>query len=107
MNIQELKNADLRRSILTLLAYDVDYQLNQTFISMALEAIGKSVTKDILDNQLLWLKIQNFVNIDENNNLRIVTLTDHGLEVAKGKARVHGVRDLRPSELSEIKQFKG
>ena len=32
----------------------------------------------------------------------MVTLTDRGLEIARGKARAPGIRDLRPSELRDI-----
>ncbi len=102
MNIQQAQTEDLRRSILTLLAYDNDYRLNQDLIGMALDANGKSVTADSLSNQVLWLQEQGFVTTENLGRLRVVTLTDRGLEVAKGKARAHGIRDLRPSEIRDI-----
>ncbi len=101
--MHNLINQDTRRSILTLLALDSDYQLNQELIGMALEANGKTVTADTLSNQLSWLAEQDFITLETLSALKIATLTDRGLEIAKGKSRVAGVRDLRPSEIAHIK----
>lgn len=36
--------------------------------------------------------------------ITVISLTDRGLEIARGKAKAHGIRDLRPSEIAEMSQ---
>lgn len=104
MNLQTQIDADLRRTLIQLLAYDVDYSLNDNLLYSAVEGLGKTLTRDQLANHLGWLTEQNLISTRKIASMTIATLTDRGLDVAKGKVRIHGVRDLRPSELHEIGQ---
>ena len=51
----------------------------------------------------MWLEEQGLVTrLYPAPGLTVAALTDRGLEIARGKARAHGIRDLRPSEISEM-----
>ena len=80
MNLIQLQTEDHRRSVLWFLLYDADYQLSLTMLAQCFGRRGE---------------------------IECLTLTDRGLEVAKGLVRAVGVRNLRPSELADIKAFKG
>ena len=72
--MQDIQHSYNRRAILSALVYDSDYRLSLDMLDLILEAAG----------------------------LTVAALTDRGLEIARGKARAHGIRDLRPSEISEM-----
>ncbi len=102
--MQELINKDTRRTVLSLLAQDTDYTLSDSLLLMAFDEMRKNVTADQLNNQINWLKEQGFVTIQSGLGFKSITLTDYGLDIATGKSRVVGVRDLRPSEIEQLKQ---
>lgn len=102
MTFREKLNASSRRSILSFLAYDADYKLNDKQLRECFDGIGESVTADSLHNHLRWLEEQGFVSLDKVSIFTIVALTDRGLDIALGKARAEGVRNLYPSELADI-----
>ncbi len=107
MNLLAIKQQDFRRMVLWFLYYDTDYQLSETMLHSCFEMYGKNLSFDQLQNTIAWLCEQ---GLTESKNIAcsdFVTLTDRGLEVAKGQVKTIGVRDLRPSELAEIKAFKG
>ncbi len=103
MNLQEIQNQDHRRSILWFLLYDSDYQLSEVMLKQCFDAHGKSISSDLLKTQGQWLCEQGLTNSKNINGIDYIALTDRGLDVAKGNVRIAGVRDLRPSELAEIK----
>lgn len=105
--MQQIIAQDHRRSILWFLLYDNDYQLSESMILQCFEASGKNISTDQLKTHGQWLSEQGYVLSKQMGSVESLTLTDRGLDVAKGKIRAVGVRDLRPSELAEIKQFKG
>ncbi len=99
MNIQKPLLYDLRRHILTVLAVESTYELDHIVIGNILEQNGKATSADCLINQLLWLQEQGFVDIEKRDIRYIAMLTERGLDVARGRARAYGVRDLLPSEI--------
>ncbi len=103
MDIQKPLLYDLRRRILTILALETTYELNHIVIGDALEQNGKATSTDCLINQLLWLNEQGFVTVEKKSSTYIAMLTDRGLDIAKGRARAYGVRELLPSEITENK----
>lgn len=107
MNMQQIQAQDHRRSVLWFLLYDSDYQLSESMLLQCFDMYGKAVSTDQLRTQAQWLCEQGLTTASNQGGIDTLTLTDLGLEVAKGTVRATGVRDLRPSELSEIKQFKG
>ena len=101
--MQDVQHGYHRRAILSLLLYDADYRLSLDMLELVLEAAGHSFTRDQLETEVAWLEEQGYVNRERPAmGLVIVALTDRGLEIARGKARAHGIRDLRPSELRGI-----
>lgn len=102
MNLQQKQTEDHRRTALGFLAFDTDYRLGNDMLATAFDLRGKSITADQLNNVLLWLAEQGFVTLEKIGTTTLATLTDRGLEVAQGKSRAAGVRDLRPSEIADI-----
>lgn len=100
--MQQIQQSYTRRAILSLLAYDTDYRLTADVIEAALDASAQAVTRDALENELRWLNEQGFIALEHLSGITIATLTDRGLEIARGKSRAHGIRDLRPSEIHEM-----
>lgn len=91
-----------RRAILTLLAYDNDYRLSADMIVDGLRANGQTITHDQLLSEMHWLAEQGFITLTTIAVLTIATLTDRGLDIARGQTRAPGIRDLRPSEIHEM-----
>ncbi len=101
--MQDAVRAYRRRAILSLLEYDSDYRLSLDMLDLCLEQTGQNATYDQLQTEIAWLEEQGYVARSyPSPSLTMVTLTDRGLEIARGKARAHGIRDLRPSELRGI-----
>lgn len=102
MNLDDIMAEDFRRMILWLLFYDPDYTLGDDIIYRGFELYNKPITRDKLTEALGWLDAQAFITLSTEHGITHATLTDRGLEIAKGTARVPGVRDLRPSEIHEL-----
>lgn len=96
---QKMVTEDLRRLLLTLLAKDSDYAINDNILQSALATYSHSVSKDDLCTQLDWLETNRLIDVEHVFDIRIAKLTDKGLEVANGQAYVEGVRRAKPSEL--------
>lgn len=107
MNFHQLQTEDSRRSMLWFLLYDADYQLSESMLHQCFEMQGKSVSFDTLKTHAAWLCEQGYTMSSNIGGVNSLTLTDRGLEVAKGVVRAVGVRDLRPSEIADIRAFKG
>lgn len=107
MNLIQLQTEDHRRSVLWFLLYDADYQLSLTMLAHCFEMQGKNISTDTLKTHAAWLCEQGYATASNHGGVECLTLTDRGLEVAKGLVRAVGVRNLRPSELADIKAFKG
>ncbi len=101
--MQELINKDTRRTVLSLLAQDTDYTLSDSLLLLAFDEMSKRITADQLDNQIEWLVAQGFVTVKSGLGFKSVTLTDYGLDIATAKGRAVGIRDLRPSELEQLR----
>ncbi len=106
MNMHQFIAEYNRRSILSFLVYDPKYQLSMTMIGECFKHYGKSVSTDQIKTYGQWLCEQGLTEANNINGIDYLTLTDRGLEVAKGVVRAVGVRDLRPTELADI-QSKG
>lgn len=107
MTLQQLQTEDHRRSALWFLLYDPDYQLSDSMLHSCFIAHGKTLSFDLLKTTLQWLHEQGYVKAANNNGIDNFVLTDRGLEVAQGIVRAVGIRDMRPSEIAELKTFKG
>lgn len=97
MSYADLINADMRLVMLRFLKEaDGDYRLNSSILHKLLAATaGYTTARDKMLTELFWLKEQGLVTLEEAGNIYIATLTQRGLDVASGSARVPGVA--RPS----------
>lgn len=101
--MQKIQREYHRRAILSLLLYDADYRLSLDMLELVLDAAGHNLTRDQIETEAAWLDEQGYVTRERPAmGLVVVALTDRGLEIARGKARVPGIRDLRPSEIHDI-----
>lgn len=101
--MQKIQREYHRRAIMSLLLYDADYRLSVDMLEMVLDAAGHNLTRDQIETEAAWLDEQGYVTRERPAmGLVVVALTDRGLEIARGKARVPGIRDLRPSEIHDI-----
>ena len=101
--IKDVQRTYHRRTILSLLLYDADYRLSVDMLELVLDAAGHNLTRDQIETEAAWLEEQGYVTRERPaRGLVVVTLTDRGLEIARGKVRVPGIRDLRPSEIHEM-----
>lgn len=89
---------DRRLVVLRTLALDTDYRLNERLLQAALSASGHDVSQDQLRTELDWLAEQELLAIESTGQLRIVTLTRRGLDVAAGRSRTSGVARPLPGD---------
>jgi len=97
MSYSDVITADMRLVILRfLMESDGDYRLNSSILHKLLDMkAGYTTPRDKMITELQWLKEQGYIELEESGNIYIATLTQRGLDVATGSARVHGVA--RPS----------
>ncbi len=107
MNIEEIKSKDHRRMVLWFLMLDGDQCLGEDTLSLCFEARGKDITTRQLSDTINWLAEKGMVSKEIIDNYVFARLTDAGLDIAKGKMTAQGVRDLRPSERTEVREFWG
>ena len=95
----DLVAADMRLVILQLLARAEGYALNDRILASALAPFGHRVGLDRLATELAWLAEQGLAGTEAIAGFTTATLTTRGEDVARGRARVPGVRRPRPDEL--------
>jgi hypothetical protein len=88
---------DRRLVILRTLEQDSDYSINDYVLKRALETMGHNPSRDVLRGDLTWLADQMLVRIQKLDDaaIWIVTATEDGVDVAKGRAHP-GVARPRP-----------
>lgn len=82
----------LRLSILQLLDEAAGYELGDGVLVAALAEIGHHQSLDRLRIELSWLAEQGLVETRRVGALVIARVTERGVDVAQGRARVPGVR---------------
>lgn len=86
-------NEHVRITVLRLLESQPDYRLNNSLLCDGCASMGLAVTRDGMRTQLSWLKEQGLVTVvDMTPSLAVARLTERGLDVATGRARVPGVK---------------
>ena len=85
----------LRITILKLLEEDPDYTLNESLVADLTVNFGFNPSRDRVRTELSWLQEQGLVKINTTNSLALVTLTERGSDVAKGRVTIPGIK--RPS----------
>lgn len=95
-NFRETHNRHVRLSMLRFLADDPDYRLNASLLGDALDDVGLGISRDQVVSQLEWLDEQGLVTLDKQSKWIVVTLTERGHDVARGRIAVEGVQRPRP-----------
>ncbi|MHC1700298.1 MAG: ArsR family transcriptional regulator [Humidesulfovibrio sp.] len=98
MNLALLMSEDRRLLILRLLAQDPGYQLNVYVLRPALQAMGHTVSHDLVETDLAWLAEQGLVTVGRASDVTVGKLTARGADVAQGLATVPGVKRPEPGE---------
>lgn len=97
MGFESYLNADARLVLLRTLAQDSDYRLNDRLLAVAARGLGHDLSFDRLRVQLSWLAEQELLTLETGaGGVQIATLTERGLDVAAGRARVPGVARPEP-----------
>ncbi|MGI8839746.1 MAG: VpaChn25_0724 family phage protein [Caulobacteraceae bacterium] len=84
-----------RLTILRLLAGAGGYTANSAIVHSALHEFGFAASRDLVRTDLAWLAEQECIRNADAGGLAVATLTDRGLDVARGHAIVPGIQ--RPS----------
>jgi hypothetical protein len=92
MSFAQFEQEDRRLVLLRMLAEDADYKVNTIILQQGLELYGHSVSRDKLHTEVAWLAEQELVKFDQLNSVKIVTLTQRGLDISQGRASVPGVK---------------
>ena len=92
MSFAKFEQEDQRLVLLRLLAEVADYKVNTSILQQGLELYGHTVSRDKLHTEIAWLAEQNLVQFDQLNTVKIVTLTQRGLDVAQGRSVVPGIK---------------
>jgi hypothetical protein len=97
MSLADIQMADRRLIILRALADDPDYAINNFVLHGLLAEYGHGVPSDVVASDIAWLEEQTLLSAeDAGPNMIVATITQRGVDVAAGRARVPGVARPRP-----------
>jgi hypothetical protein len=99
MEFSQFEVEQRRLMILSILAKDADYEVNEDMLIAALTAVGLAVAADALRADLQHLKMQVCITTREVGDLWIIKLTRRGGDVAAGRAQAIGVARPRPGSV--------
>jgi hypothetical protein len=83
---------DLRLVLLRILVEAPGCEANSSILCAAVEDFGHKLSRDQIHTEIAWLAEQGLVTDRDLHTVKVVTLTGRGLDVAKGKAVVPGVK---------------
>jgi len=90
-----LRDEHIRLSILRALVEDEGYSQNESILQEILVRLGLNPSRDKVKTELEWLKEQGLVTLESVFSVKVATITQRGADVARGLAKVPGVK--RPS----------
>lgn len=82
---------DRRLVLLRILADLPAYKANSSVLTVALDSFGHTVSRDYVRGQIAWLEEQGLVTSDDMGPVLLATLTERGLDAARGAVIVPGV----------------
>jgi hypothetical protein len=93
MSVTESVNASLRLCLLRLLSEpELNYQANVPVLQTSAKVLGFDVSRTRIDAQVDWLNDAGLVTVEDlSGRVRVVTITERGIDVASGRAVVAGV----------------
>lgn len=83
---------DRRLVILRVLSELPNYKSNSSILCTLLERWGHSPSRDQVKTELYWLQEQSLLKVEEVESVLLATLTERGMDVAKGRAVQPGVK---------------
>jgi len=98
MGLAQVKQEDRRLLILKALAAENDYSISDMVLRELLSQYGHTESSDTIRVDIAWLEEQGLVTLEKVGMATVATITERGLDVANGAARVPGVRRPRPGE---------
>lgn len=81
----------LRLAMLRVLEGAPACRANSSILHSAVQDLGLSASRDLVRTQIAWLDEQGLVTSAAAGDLVVVTLTERGLDVARGLVVVYGV----------------
>lgn len=96
MSWPEFETAHLRLTILRYLADDAEYTINESLLTVLVERMGFTPSRDKMRTELRWLEEQEVLTIEVIGDLYIATLNQRGLDVARGRTAIDGVEKPSP-----------
>ncbi len=94
--MKEIFTKDQRLVILRSLD-EMGYNANESILDDCLEMYGHNISRDLVRNHILWLEEQGLVTVERiNANFLIATITQRGLDVARGQVVIDGVKRPNP-----------
>ena len=83
---------DRRLVILRILSEMPAYRANSSVIYSLLSSWGHEPSRDQVKTDLRWLEEQGLLKVEEIESVLLATLTERGMDVAKGRAVQPGVK---------------
>lgn len=76
---------------------EADYDANESILQDCLSLYGHDISRDSLRNHLNWLEEQGLISIRRLlDGYMVATITTRGIDVAKGRTKVEGVKRPAP-----------
>jgi len=98
MSFEKTLEEDRRLVILLLLSKQGDWALNEYVLQVGLQQMAHSASMARVHSDIDWLEEQGLVKLSKGYaDVRIITLTQRGLDVATGQATCTGVKRPGPS----------
>lgn len=95
MNKKDIFTKDQRLVILKSLV-EAGFNTNESILDDCLGLYGHKISRDLVRNHLRWLEEQGLVALEDLQGFLVATLTQRGLDVARGEAIVDGVKRPAP-----------
>ncbi len=94
--MKDILTQDQRLVILRALA-EMGYNANESILDDCLDFYAHKISRDLVRNHILWLEEQGLVTVERiNGDFLVATITQRGLDVARGQVVVSGVKRPNP-----------
>ena len=90
-SFSEYMRGDVRLVVLRLLADMPAYRANSSVLTMALDRFGHAASRDQIKTEIHWLAEQGLLTVEDIGAVLVATITERGVDVARGRAQVPGV----------------
>lgn len=76
---------------------EMGYSANESILDDCLDMYAHKVSRDLVRNHMMWLEEQGLVTLERlDGDYLVATITQRGLDVARGEAIVSGVKRPNP-----------